>query len=59
VLVVGEADDAHFPMHRASVVHDPELLDPDHTPAAARKVVGSRGAHRPEPDDDRVVAAQA
>ena len=59
MLVVGEADDARFPVHRASVVHDSELLDPEHAPAAARELVGGRSAHRPEPDDDRVVAAQS
>src|SRR5712671_3048154 len=59
VFVVGESDDARFPVHRAPVVHDSELLDPEHAPAATRELVGGRGAHRPEPDDDRVVAAQA
>ena len=57
LLVVGKADDPRLAVHRAAVVHEPELLEAEHPLTPPGEVKGGRGAHRADADDDRVVAS--
>ena len=58
MLVVGEADDPRLAVHRAAVVHETELLEPEDPLTPPGEMKGGRGAHRADADDDRVVASR-
>src|SRR5262249_11841263 len=55
VLVVHEPDDPCLAVHRAAVMRDPELLEPEYPAAAAREVVQRGAAHRADAHHNGVV----
>src|SRR5262249_28825179 len=56
VLVVAQADHAGLAVRTALGVRDLVLLEAEHARAAAGQGVRGRASHRPQPNDDDIVA---